>query len=705
MSSVEKLSRRVGEAFYGRFKQVHRHQEEAIESILSGRNLVLSAGTGSGKTEAVIAPLINVHMQAATSSDSTTIIYIAPTKALVNDIYKRLDLPLQHIGLRVGVRHGDLDSLKQKNIPHILITTPESLDVLLFRKDAAVKTVKAVVIDEVHLFYNTQRGLQLSILLHRLESLNQIQLQFACLSATVVNLEHIRDFMFGSARGCDFVRAETRREIQNHIRVLDTSADFVRLITRQMSQPRTKLLIFANSRKECEHLAGLLREENSLRDAVFTHYSSLSNDVRQKVEYDFASYTSAVCISTSTLELGIDIGDIDMVILYGPPSNVESLLQRIGRSNRRSKKTNVTAFVPETSSHALREALSMCTLIWLAQAGIMPARLPYSLYGAVVQQSLSIVGAVDGSYTRIADIAAITNHLQHLPRTVIEEILADLASHGYLRPHGFKNQYGGAERLYQLIDYRLIYGNFPTSSRQLPVMNGGQTLGYIPIDNLLRLSRGDIIRFAGKLWQIQRSTPDEIRVNPSESIRPAVDIAYSGAGNRLSEFIVNNMWHFIHYGTFETLDVLQTTKNRLEDLISSIRQTLEFTEIAVVENFDFRTTAYITFAGIAINTAIGLLLNPNEFRANEFSVILPSNTIWRIPRDKAEFDRILPLLFSRLRDELEVTMYQKLLPARLEFQEHMQFWYCDKAIDEILERLECSQLRPVLRTNFQGFLP
>lgn len=705
MSSVDKLNRRVAEAFYGRFKQLHRHQELAIESIINGRNLVLAAGTGSGKTEAVIAPLIHVYMQAANSNDSTTIIYIAPTKALVNDIYKRIDLPLQHIGLRVGVRHGDLDSLKQKNIPHILITTPESLDVLLFRKDDAIKTVKAVVIDEVHLFYNTQRGLQLSLLLHRLERLNQIQLQFACLSATVVSLEHIRDFIFGPVRDCDFVKAETRREIQNHIRILNTSVDFVRLITRQMSQPKTKLLIFANSRKECEHLAGLLREENTLREGVFTHYSSLSSDVRQKVERDFSSYESAVCISTSTLELGIDIGDIDMVILYGAPSNVESLLQRIGRSNRRSRKTNVAAFVPETSAHPVREALSLVTLMWLAQAGIMPARSPYSLFGAAVQQSLSIVGAVDGSYTRIADIAAVTEHLQHLPRAIIEEILADVASRGYLRPHGFKNQYGGNERLYQLIDYRLIYGNFPTSSREIPVMNGGQTLGYIPIDNLLRLGRGDIIRFAGRLWQIQRSTPDEIRVNPSENSHPAVDIAYSGAGNRSSEFLVSNMWRFIHYGTFEALDVSQGTKNRLEDLTSNIRDTFEFTDIAVIENFDFRTTAYITFAGIAINTVIGLLLNPNEFRANEFSVILPSNTIWRIPNDKAEFDRVLPLLFIRLRDESDVTIYQKLLPARLEFQEHMQFWHCDTAIEEILERLKSSHLRPALRDDFQEFLP
>lgn len=702
---IDKLDRRVAEAFYGKVKQLYPHQEHAIETILSGQNIILSAGTGSGKTEAVLAPLTQMHRQSALETDSTTILYIAPTKALANDIEKRLELPLQHVGLRVGVRHGDKDALKQKNLPHVLITTPESLDVLLFRADKAIQTVKAIVIDEVHLFYNTQRGLHLSILIRRLEILNQQPLQFACLSATVGNLAHIRDFMFGAERACHFVKAATQRTIASHIRILNTESDFVRVIEKQCSIPKTKLLIFANSRKDCEHLANLLHKNKVLEGGVFTHYSSLSNDVRQKVEHDFANHPSAICISTSTLELGIDIGDIDMVILYGAPRDVESLLQRIGRSNRRHQQTNVAAFVPETSQHPARDALGLVTLMTLAQEGAMPQKAPYALYGAAVQQGLSMIGARDGSYTRIADIAETTSHLQHLDRPTIEKILAATASGGYLRPHGFKNQYGGAEKLYQLIDYRLIYGNFPQSSREIPIMNGAQVLGHVPIDNLMRIGHGDTIRFAGNVWLVQRANTEEIRVVPSERNTSPIDISYSGSWQNLSAFLVHHMWHFIHNGKLHSGDLLKSTYERLEQLISTIQNACQLTDLPMIQDVPHAKTAYLTFGGIAINHAIGLLLIPDNYTANEFAVLLPKHIKWRIPSDKAAFERVLPLLFTHLQQEAEATLYQKILPAPLAFQEAMQFWHSDAEIDTILQRLSASALKTVTWDVFQAFLP
>ena len=168
MTIIDSLDPRVATAFYGSFPELREAQEAAIVALISGANLVLSAATGSGKTEAVVAPLISRCWKLAAKSDRLVLLYIAPTKALVNDLEKRLHLPLASLGLRVGIRHGDRDDLTRGLKPHILITTPESLDVMLFRKDSALQSVRAVVIDEVHLLYNTQRGLQLSILLRRL---------------------------------------------------------------------------------------------------------------------------------------------------------------------------------------------------------------------------------------------------------------------------------------------------------------------------------------------------------------------------------------------------------------------------------------------------------------------------------------------------------------------------------------------------------
>ncbi|WP_445240580.1 DEAD/DEAH box helicase [Microcoleus vaginatus] len=163
MSSIELLERRVASAFYGSFTTLRPVQEAAIELLVKGQNIVLSSGTGSGKTEAVLAPLLSRYWRKAVTTEALILIYIAPTKALVNDLGKRLYPPLDKLGLRVGIRHGDRDDLVSGQTPHVLLTTPESLEVLLFRKDATLQTVCAVVIDEVHLLYNTQRGLQLSV--------------------------------------------------------------------------------------------------------------------------------------------------------------------------------------------------------------------------------------------------------------------------------------------------------------------------------------------------------------------------------------------------------------------------------------------------------------------------------------------------------------------------------------------------------------
>ena len=169
MSATDLLDERVATAFYGRFHTLRAAQEAAIEPLVSGCNVVLSAGTGSGKTEAVVAPLMSRYWRHAAHTNALVLLYIAPTKALVNDLEKRLYPPLYSLGLRVGIRHGDRDDLSTGPTPQVLITTPESFDVLLFRKEPALQTIRAVVMDEIHLLYNTQRGLQLSILLQRLQ--------------------------------------------------------------------------------------------------------------------------------------------------------------------------------------------------------------------------------------------------------------------------------------------------------------------------------------------------------------------------------------------------------------------------------------------------------------------------------------------------------------------------------------------------------
>ena len=363
MSGIHTLDERVAAAFFGHFATLREAQEAAIEPLVSGRNVVLSSATGSGKTEAVVAPLISKYWRAAAKSESVILLYIAPTKALVNDLDKRLDPPLARLGLRVGVRHGDRDDLITGPKPQLLITTPESLDVMLFRRDLALTTIRAVVIDEVHLLYNTQRGLHLSILISRLRQLLSHKLQWAALSATIGNLSHVRDFLMGSGEDAEFLNFPAQRAIDAQVRHITDDDGFVTLVRRLTEGRHTKLLVFVNSRRQCEQLIGLLNHVEALRHSIFAHYSSLSPEVRLDTEHKFASMNTAVCVATSTLELGIDIGDIDAVILWGVPGGVDSFLQRIGRSNRRSNKTNVVCLVPTNSSGVVLDALRFAALV------------------------------------------------------------------------------------------------------------------------------------------------------------------------------------------------------------------------------------------------------------------------------------------------------------------------------------------------------
>jgi ATP-dependent Lhr-like helicase len=153
--------------------------------VLEGGDVLILAGTGSGKTEAVLAPLAQRWLPAMRREGGCTILYVTPTRALANDLLRRIEPPMEALGLRVGVRHGERNDLSRARKPDLLITTPESLDVLLTGRDAALQSVRGVVLDEIHLLYNTQRGFQLGVLLKRLDAFTGTVCQVVGLSATV----------------------------------------------------------------------------------------------------------------------------------------------------------------------------------------------------------------------------------------------------------------------------------------------------------------------------------------------------------------------------------------------------------------------------------------------------------------------------------------------------------------------------------------
>ena len=262
------LRTEVGRAFYGKFAQLRPAQQESIEPVVAGRDVLVLAGTGSGKTEAVLAPLVQRWLPAMRRERSCSIIYITPTRALANDLLRRIQPAMEALGLGVGVRHGEQNDLSRIGKPELLITTPESLDVLLTSRDEALRSVRGVVLDEVHLVYNTQRGFQLAVLLRRLETFTGTACQVVGLSATVATATDIWRF-FRPGQHVVTVRDEETKPLDAFIRDVASDGALVDLLDGLSTGDRVKILLFANARRECDRLGTVLRGTRGLA-LVFT---------------------------------------------------------------------------------------------------------------------------------------------------------------------------------------------------------------------------------------------------------------------------------------------------------------------------------------------------------------------------------------------------------------------------------------------------
>lgn len=689
--ALRSLDREVASAFYGRFQELHEHQKAAIQPLLDGRDLILSSGTGSGKTEAVMAPLVSRYWDPLRRHSGVRLLYIAPTKALANDLEKRLGPPLSALGLRVGVRHGDRDDLLRVEKPCVVVTTPESLEVLLMRRDGALEDVLAVVVDEVHLLYNTQRGLQLAVLLHRLAQESRPH-QCAALSATIARPENVAAFLLGSDRAAHVVTLAFpgSRPIDALVRAPATAAEGIRLLHRALDGGNTKMLLFVDSRRAAEEVTAGLVQARVPGTEVFTHYSSLSQELRLEVEQRFATAASAVCVATSTLELGIDIGDIDVVTLWGAPHGVEPFLQRIGRGNRRADKSNVLCLVPPGSDELVLQTLRFAALLDAARRGYLAQRAPHELWGAVVQQCLAIIAAGDGAYVRVTNLLDCFGSLDHVQRATLENVLQDLAEHGFLKAHGFKNRYGAGPELHRLKDLRMLYGNFPLGSQSVELRDGARRLGTVPRTNLLRLDVGACVRFGGSSWRVQKIRPDAVELRPFPGCREPIDFRYGAIGPSADTFTTNLMWEMLHKGELVPGDFGKREYRLLNELGGSVRELCDAAAIPVTAATGGYT--YLTFAGGKLNQAICLLAGQEEAAVSDVGITTRRPVDWQaVPESPTQLARAFGVMVG---DEREETVFQSLLPHELRLREASEAWLKDTAVTQVLTRLHGGRETP-----------
>ncbi|MEO3875904.1 DEAD/DEAH box helicase [Nonomuraea sp. B12E4] len=387
-------------------------QRAAIAPLMDGEDAILLAPTAGGKTEAACFPLLSAMEQRRWIG--TSVLYLCPLKALLNNLLPRIDSYAQWLGRRAALWHGDIRESQRRRIrtdpPDILLTTPESLEAMLI----GVKTdhgqllgrVRAVVVDEVHAFAGDDRGWHLLAVLERLERVTSHPLQRIGLSATVGNPQRLLEWLQGADAGkrtgqvvapglpssittsseTSFLDGSRPMGLHpagdvelDYVGSLDNAAKLIAALHRG-----EKRLVFCDSRRQVEQLGAALRAREV---NVFLSHASLSAEERARSERAFAEARDCVIVSTSTLELGIDVGDLDRVIQIDAPSTVASFLQRLGRTGRRAGTVRNCLFLA-TRKESLLQAAGLL-LLW-GRGWVEPVTAPPEPRHLVAQQLLAV---------------------------------------------------------------------------------------------------------------------------------------------------------------------------------------------------------------------------------------------------------------------------------------------------------------------------
>jgi ATP-dependent Lhr-like helicase len=336
------------------FAEASPIQQLAIPAILNGDNVLLIAPTGTGKTLAAILPVLDKFLEkrAEERKRGISILYITPLRALNRDLLRRLEEIGRDLDVKIQVRHGDTPtsarSQQARSPPDLLITTPETLQAILIGKIMSehLRTVRWVIVDEVHELATDERGVQLSLALERVLDLTGIEFQRIGLSATIGEPERIARFLVGEGREVSVLRSDEFRDQQIKIASVQPSqedqkeAGELGLPASTVARARRILnliethkstLVFTNTREHAEALASQLSALGAI-GLVKVHHGSLSREIREESEKDFQEGRVKALICTSSLELGIDIGSVDFIVQFTSPRETTRLVQRIGRS-------------------------------------------------------------------------------------------------------------------------------------------------------------------------------------------------------------------------------------------------------------------------------------------------------------------------------------------------------------------------------------
>jgi ATP-dependent Lhr-like helicase len=613
-------------------------QEQAWPAIASGDHVLLSAPTGSGKTLAAFLWALD-KLSREPSNGSIRLVYVSPLKALSYDIERNLRAPLRGIGgeISVGIRTGDTPQKERaamlRKPPDILITTPESLYLMLTSQAREVlKGVEAVILDEIHAVASTKRGAHLALTLERLDEASEHDVQRIGLSATQNPLEEVGRYMVGPYRTCRVIDAGVRKPLDLKIQVPVESmvepeqspgAELDPLVggseaTRKSIWPamypqllrlvreHRSTIIFVNNRRGAERLALRLNELARTQDeeaGVATdgwaeiaraHHGSLAREERTVVEELLKAGELPCLVATSSLELGIDMGAVDLVLQVESPKSVARGLQRIGRAGHNVGDTSKGRIFPKFRS----DLLECAVVVKLMREGrIEPTVVPRNALDVLAQQIVAIAASapedgVDGGVS-VDDLYALvsrTYSYAELPRTLLENVLDMLDGRypsqefGDLRPRIVWDRVGGTIRARKGSRALAVTnaGTIPDRGLFSVTLPDGRRVGELDEEMVYEARPGQTFLLGASSWRIEEIGRDRVVVTPAPGVPGAVPFWRGDSVGRPKELGME-IGAFSRWAVDQPVDVLERDYDldafAAKNLLDYLREQQEATRV------------------------------------------------------------------------------------------------------------------------------
>ncbi|MCK9579945.1 MAG: DEAD/DEAH box helicase [Methanoregula sp.] len=598
-------------------------QEKAYTAVVAGNDALIIAPTAGGKSEAALIPVMDDILK--NGRPGVTCLYLSPLKALINDQEDRFRTFCIPTSLSVMKWHGDVakgDRSWKGEPPHFLMITPESLEVLLQEKTLAadLRQVRYIIVDELHAFVESERGVHLKVLLERMDRLAKRKIQRIGLSATTGNPVEILSWLSDGRHNEELVAVPSSPK-EKHFRFIVEPEEDGRIEALIRTVAGKKALVFVNSRSVAETL---MQAASGRVPNLHIHHSSLAPATRKASEEAFLSQDGACIICTSTLELGIDIGDLDVVVQVGPPNTVSSLLQRMGRSGRRGKASNVVWIVKNPCEFLCSIAIIECAM----EKTVEDLRPPQKPYNVFLQQLFLFLHRHNAVSRRQVE----RELLSHPAFSTIEpedpdRIIRHLLSKGYLAADGEMLMPGTeAELVFGRSNWKDLYSVITGGGEYRAVTPDGDMVGMLDA-RFVNSRENGYVSLGGRSWSMVKCDDDHdiVVVVPGGSA-PSRTFWTGSSEEGYSPLVCRKVRQICARGR-TVLPLAAPEKELLGQVFARLPQESETPGLLVTERRGTRGLEVVifTFCGSRFNRILALILTKKlgsiaQVRYNDFIV-------------------------------------------------------------------------------------